>query len=167
VYRKGHYGVVLLAFAPLGVALVAGGLGALAFVVAAGALWLAMLPDIDHRLPGVSHRGPTHTVWFGLLVAAVLGGVGFVAGRAGLGAPYTSETLALTGAAVGVLSVGSHLLADVLTPSGLRPFWPLSDWWYSLDVVRAKSRVGNYGLLGAGVFVTVAWVVVVVRFLPG
>jgi inner membrane protein len=166
VYRNGHYGVVLLAFAPLGAVLVAGGLGTLAFVVVTGALWLAMLPDVDHRLPGVSHRGPTHTVWFALVVAAVLGGVGFLVGRSGMGAPHDPATLAMAGAAVGLLSVVSHLLADVLTPSGLRPFWPLSNRWYSLDVVPAKSRVGNYGLLGAGVFVTAAWVVLVVRFLP-
>jgi inner membrane protein len=158
VYRNGHYGVVLLAFAPIGVALVSAGLGGVAFVVGAGALWLAMLPDVDHRLPGVSHRGITHTLWFALLVAGVLAGVGFAAGRVGLGAPYDPQLLAATGAGVGLLAVGSHLLADALTPMGIRPLWPLSNVRYTLSLVTADSTVGNYGLLSLGVFATGAWV---------
>ena len=158
MYRNGHYGVVLLAFAPVGVTLVSRGLGGLAFVVGAGALWLSMLPDVDHRLPGISHRGPTHTVWFMLLVAGVLGSVGLAAGRVGLGAPYPPEILAVAGAGIGLLSVGAHLLADALTPMGIRPLWPLSGSTFTLSVVTADSTVGNYGLLSLGVFVTGGWV---------
>jgi LmbE family N-acetylglucosaminyl deacetylase len=39
-----------------------------------------MLPDVDLRLPLVPHRGPTHTVWFALAVAAGGGAVGWTAG---------------------------------------------------------------------------------------
>jgi inner membrane protein len=121
-----------------------------------------MLPDVDHRLPGISHRGPTHTVWFALLVAAVLGGVGLVVGRAGAATLYGPEALAAVGVGVGLVSVGAHLLADALTPMGIRPFSPLSTRRYSLSLVTADSAVGNYGLLGAGVFVTAAWVSVLI-----
>lgn len=158
MYRNGHYGVVLLVFAPVGVALVSAGFGGLAFLVGAGALWLAMLPDLDHRVPGVSHRGITHTVWFALLVAGVLAGVGLAAGQVGLGAPYDPRLLAATGAGIGLLSVGSHLLADALTPMGIRPLWPLVGSKVTLSVVTADSTVGNYGLLSMGVFTTGAWV---------
>jgi inner membrane protein len=158
VYRNGHYGVALLAFAPVGVALVTAGLVEFAVVVGAGALWLAMLPDVDHRIPGVAHRGITHTIWFALLVGAALGAAGFAVGRVGFGAPYGPEALALVGAATGFLSVGAHLLADALTPMGIRPLWPLSRRKFTLSVVTADSRMGNYGLLSLGVFVTAAWV---------
>jgi inner membrane protein len=158
VYRNGHYGVVLLAFAPVGIALVSNGFGGLAVLVGGGALWLAMLPDVDHRVPGISHRGVTHTVWFALLVAGVLGGIGLVVGRAGLGAPYAPSTLAAVGAGIGLLSVGAHLLADALTPMGIRPLWPLSGSTLTLSVVTADSTLGNYSLLSVGVFVTGAWV---------
>jgi inner membrane protein len=161
VYRNGHYGVALLAFAPVGVALVSAGAVELAFVVGAGTLWLAMLPDVDHRVPGISHRGPTHTVGFALLVAAVLGGVGLLLGRVGGAALSAPATLGAVGAAVGLLSVGAHLLADALTPMGIRPFWPLSNRTFTLSVVAADSTLGNYGLLSLGVFVTVAWVALV------
>jgi inner membrane protein len=159
VYRNGHYGVALLVFAPVGVALVSAGAVELAVVVGAGTLWLAMLPDVDHRVPGISHRGPTHTVGFALLVAAVLGGIGFLVGHVVGSAP---ATLGAVGAAIGLLSVGAHLIADALTPMGIRPFWPLSNRKFTLSVVTADSTLGNYGLLSAGVFVTVAWVALVV-----
>lgn len=32
-----------------------------------------LLPDVDLRVPGIPHRGPTHTVWFALAVAVVCG----------------------------------------------------------------------------------------------
>jgi inner membrane protein len=162
MYRNGHYGVALLVFAPVGVALVSAGLVEFAFVLGAGTLWLAMLPDVDHRIPGLTHRGPTHTVWFALFVAGVLGAVGLAVGRAGLGAPLEARSLGAVGAGVGLLSVGSHLLADALTPMGITPFWPLSRERFTLSVVTADSTVGNYGLLGVGVFVTAAWVGVLV-----
>lgn len=158
MYRKGHYGVALLVFAPVGAALVSAGLADVALVVGAGSLWLAMLPDVDHRIPGISHRGPTHTVWFALLVAAVLGGTGVFVGRIGLGAPLDSTTLGLAGAVTGLVAVGAHLVADALTPMGIRPLWPLSGSRVTASVVTADSTLGNYGLFGAGVFVTATWV---------
>lgn len=158
MYRNGHYGVTLLAFAPVGVALVTAGLAELAVVVGAGALWLAMLPDVDHDLPGVSHRGITHTVWFALLVGAALGAVGFAVGQVGLGAPLSPRMLGVAGAVTGLVSVGSHLLADLLTPMGIKPLWPLSGKKFTLSLWTADSTLGNYGLLSFGVFVTASWV---------
>jgi inner membrane protein len=162
VYRNGHYGVALLAFAPVGASLVTAGFTEFAVVVGAGSLWLVMLPDVDHRIPGVSHRGITHTVWFALLVGAALGAAGFAVGQTGLGAPSGPEPLALVGATTGLLSVGAHLVADTLTPMGIRPLWPLSRRTFTFSVVTADSRAGNYGLLSVGVFVTAAWVAVLV-----
>lgn len=36
----------------------------------------AMIPDWDTRMPGIQHRGITHTVWFALLVGVMLGAGG-------------------------------------------------------------------------------------------
>jgi inner membrane protein len=41
---------------------------------------------------------------------------------------------------------------------GIQPLWPLSGASFSLSLVTADSRLGNYGLLSLGVFVTAAWV---------
>jgi inner membrane protein len=52
---------------------------------------------------------------------------------------------------IGVLAVFSHLLADSITPMGIRPFWPVSGWHYSANVVRARNPIANYLLLAVGI----------------
>lgn len=154
MYRTGHYGAALLVYAPVGYLLVLVGRDDLAVLGGAGVLALARLPDYDLRVPLVRHRGPTHTVLFGLLVGAALGAGGWLVGvRRGAAAGLE---LGLLGVAVGVLAVGSHLLADALTPAGVRPFWPVSSRRYSLGLARADNPLANYGLLALGVGATAA-----------
>lgn len=154
MYRTGHYGAALLLYAPVGAALLLTGFRGVAVVGGAGAVALARLPDYDLRVPFLSHRGPTHTLAFALLVGLVAG-TGALALAGGL---PTRRSLAVGGFGflVATLSVVSHLLADALTPAGIRPLWPLSDAHYSWGVCRADSSLGNYVLLAAGVFVSVA-----------
>lgn len=151
VYRTGHYGAALLAYAPVLFLLTARGAEELAALGAIAAVALSVLPDLDERVPLVPHRGPTHTVLFVALVAGVLAAVGwYAAGAVG----FDPAVLALFGAGVGVLGVGSHLLADALTPMGVTPFWPLSGRNYTLNLTRADNPVANWLLLALGVLAT-------------
>lgn len=59
----------------------------------------------------------------------------------------------LFGAVVGTLAVVAHILADVLTPTGVRPFAPVRGGKYTLDVVTAANPIANYALLVIGVVV--------------
>jgi inner membrane protein len=151
MYRTGHWGAALLAYAPLGFVVFVAGFQWLAGVGGACAIALGTLPDIDHRLPGVAHRGPTHTVWFALLVGLVVGvGAVVVVGRgavAGLG-------VFLFAFLVATVSIVSHIGADALTPMGITPFVPLSDDHYTYDVTPAKNPLANALLLGVGVAAT-------------
>ena len=153
MYRPGHYGVALLAYTPLGSVVALAGYEATAVVGCIVAVSLSTLPDYDLRIPFLEHRGPTHTLLFALLVGVALAGVtttvvGENTAFAGLGVVGFAF-------AVGILSIGSHLLADALTPAGIRPFWPFSNRRYTADVTRASSTLANYLLLALGVFVTV------------
>ena len=85
MYWKGHYGVSLLVFAPIAFALLAVGRADLAVVTGGAMLWLATLPDIDHRLPLIPHRGPTHSLLFAALVGGAFAAVGAVLEVAGVG----------------------------------------------------------------------------------
>jgi inner membrane protein len=152
MYRTGHYGAALLTYAPVGAALLLAGFEAAAVTGGAGVLALARLPDYDLRVPLISHRGPTHTLAFALLVGAVVGGV--LGGLAGTTSPGRAVAVGAFGFLVGFLAVASHLLADALTPAGIELFWPVSSKNYSLSLVGADSTVGNYGLLALGVFVS-------------
>ncbi len=148
VYRNGHLGAALLLYAPVGFALIGAGHQGLALVGGAVVASLATLPDCDHSLPFVEHRGPTHTLAFAALVGAGVGAAGHFA--AGLVPGYDAAALSGFGFAVGALAVVSHLLADGLTPAGITPFWPLSKRWFSASIVRADNWLANQLLLGLG-----------------
>ncbi|WP_458206007.1 metal-dependent hydrolase [Haladaptatus sp. NG-SE-30] len=141
MYRPGHYGVALALYAPVGFVLVVAGLADRALVGGVALLALAMLPDLDSKTERLRHRGGTHSLLFAAVVGILSGIVGGV-----LAGPW----YAVFGVLVGVLAVISHLLADVITPMGIRPFWPFSDRHYTLDVTPASDRTANYLLFVAG-----------------
>ncbi|MFC5134160.1 MULTISPECIES: metal-dependent hydrolase [Haloferacaceae] len=151
MYRNGHVGAALAAYSPVGFTLAA--LSGIELAAGAGAVVVstAMLPDLDTRVPFVTHRGITHTVWFALAVGLVFALVGGVLGIEG--GPVATLTLAGLGFVVGAGTVVSHLLADVITPMGIRPYAPVRGDHYTLDVVRAANPVANYVLLVLGVTV--------------
>lgn len=155
MHATGHYGAALLVYAPVGVVLarfdptlaLAGGVGVLA---------LSTVPDFDLRVPFVTHRGITHTLLFTLVVSALLGTVGWQLGQGSYQPLGDSATTAALGFGIGLLGLGSHLLADLLTPMGVALFWPLSSERYSLSVTRAANPVANWALLALGALATAA-----------
>ncbi|MFO7832705.1 MAG: metal-dependent hydrolase [Halohasta sp.] len=157
MYRMGHLGVSMLVFAPVGYALVAAGHPAVAAVAGLVMIQFATVPDIDHRLPMVDHRGATHSLAFAALAGAVGAAVGIVAGS------IVSVDLPLPaiGFAVGALTILAHLLGDTLTPMGVNYLWPLPASSVSLSLTRADNPWANRGLFGLGLAVTAGWVAVV------
>lgn len=152
MYRKGHIGVSLLVFAPVGYWLVSVGEPETALLTGAVMLWLAMLPDIDHRLPVIEHRGLTHS----LLFAVLIGGLFALAGVVLEGAFSVAGVSLITfGFLLGFLTVFAHLLGDTLTYAGVNYLWPLQRT-FSFSLTRADNMAVNYGLFGLGIVVTVA-----------
>jgi inner membrane protein len=128
-----------------------------------------MLPDVDHRLPGVPHRGPTHSLAFAALVGGGFALVGRAATSAGLGdvglaAVADGSVVGFGfGFLVGFLTVLAHLLADALTPAGVNFLWPLSGSEYTLSLWPSDNRLANYGLFAAGVFAVAGALALAVR----
>ncbi|KYH25472.1 inner membrane protein [Halalkalicoccus paucihalophilus] len=149
MHTPGHVGTALLVYSPIGLALLLGGLDELAVLGGVGMVALATLPDCDHRLPLIAHRGPTHSLLFALALGTVLGAAGFVFGETFVG--VSAPIMAAFAFAIGILAVLSHLAADSITPMGISPLWPLSGWHYSANVVRAKNPIANFLLLAVGV----------------
>lgn len=148
MHTNGHVGAALFFYASVAFVVVAAGFTELALLGGVGVAGLSMVPDLDLRVPGIPHRGPTHTVWFALAVAAVLGVAGALVG-ASRGVVDAVE-LAIFGFVVGFITVGSHIAADALTPMGVRPFAPYRTNHYTYDVAKAANPVANYGLLAIG-----------------
>jgi inner membrane protein len=157
MYRKGHLGVSLLVFAPVGYTLVRLGYPVVAAATGGVMLWFAMLPDVDHRLALVEHRGATHSLAF----AALVGGLGAALGVVAEQTVSVGLPLPAVGFAIGALTVLAHLLGDTLTPMGVNYFWPVSSRTVSLSLTRADNRWANSGLFGLGLAVTAGWVAVV------
>jgi inner membrane protein len=156
VYWLGHVGVSLLLYAPVGLALAfAGGLE-LAVVGGAGVLSVATLPDVDHRIPGVRHRGVTHTAPFAVLVGAAFAAGVIALSQAGPEPLIASELVAPVAFAfaVGTFGVLAHLAGDALTPMGVALLWPLSTRRYTVSLTRADSTLWNYILFALGVSAT-------------
>lgn len=149
MHREGHIGAALLAYAPVGLIVFVVGFEGAAMAGAVGAGLLAMVPDYDQRIPGISHRGLTHTVWFAALVGIGLGLTGVAIGANDGMVPAIG--LGVFGLLVGTVTILSHIAADALTPMGVEPYAPLRDDHYTYDVARAANPIANYVLLALGV----------------
>jgi len=160
MYPPGHVGLTALLFAPLVCWFRLRGRPVAASQCLHVALALSLVPDVDKLLPGLVHRGVTHT----LLAAMVAGALVVVCVRPartrspGLGEfrPVRARTPGL-GAEhpavcylVGAGSVVVHLVGDVITSMGIQPLFPLRRVGYSLDLVQASSPTANLALVAAG-----------------
>ncbi|WP_435062733.1 metal-dependent hydrolase [Halobaculum sp. EA56] len=165
MYKRGHLGVAMLTLAPITFWLLSAGFPVFAALVAGTVLYLAMLPDVDHRVPGISHRGPTHSLLFAAVVGAVF------AGAASLVEPVLSVavpggvSMVAFGFLLGFGTVVAHLLGDVITPMGVNFLWPYPREW-SLSLTTADSTAWNWGLFALGVFALAAAVVLAARGVP-
>lgn len=162
MYQLGHVGVALLAYAPLGMAAAFAGSETLAVVGGLVCVSLSTLPDCDRDLPLLEHRGLTHTVGFAVLVGALLAVAAavFVLDSGS----FTTDSIVPFAFVVGTLSILSHLLADAITPMGIRPFRPLSSYHYTANLTPAANPIANYALLAVGVCVTGACALLVTVF---
>ena len=86
--RQGHTGMTLLAFAPLAYVLSSDGKFLLAGVCWLGIQAIEPLPDQDFWLPGLSHRGLSHSLLAVGVVGSVFGVIGWVLGGFGFDLLY-------------------------------------------------------------------------------
>jgi len=147
MYPPGHVGLTAVLFAPLVGWFRLRGRRRAATECLQVALVLSVLPDIDKLLPGIVHRGVTHTLLAALVAGAAVALLFQVAsaGPLGLGAEHPAVCYL-----VGAAGVVCHLAGDIITPMGIRLLFPGSRTVYSLDVVQASSPTANGLLLVAG-----------------
>ncbi len=177
MYRHGHLGITLLVLAPISYAFIQNGQFAFAGLLVLGVLIIEPLPDNDHWLPGLSHRGVSHSLLTAGVIGLVCAGCGWLLGRY-LTVPLahwlqttvlpattitavaiateqlavlTPETLAGLGFVIGALGICVHLAGDIITVSGIQPFLPFSRRRISLSRLRAASTLANTGFLLLGV----------------
>jgi membrane-bound metal-dependent hydrolase YbcI (DUF457 family) len=86
-----------------------------ATVTVAASILYAGTPDLDLKLPVVTHRGATHRAWSHLILIVAT----YILARVALPA-YTAAIV--TGATLGLVS---HAVGDMMTPAGLAYLSPI------------------------------------------
>ena len=93
------------------------------------ALWtLSMLPDVDLLIPGLQHRGPTHSLIFTLIVSLLLIIIG-----SRKAVPY-------------IAALATHsMIGDYFTDGGIMLFWPFTSEWVKYEnAIRMGSTFETY-----------------------
>ena len=148
----GHLGITLVLCAPLANALVTSGHRVEVSRWVGIALVVTTIPDVDLYLPWFTHRGLTHSLLAAVCLGVVVAAIATARWRDPLASSEDYVRRAMLGFTVGAGSVVSHLLGDVITPMGIRPFTPV-DAVYSLNLVYAANLRANLVFLVTGVVV--------------
>jgi len=170
MFREGHLGVTLALSVPIVGVLAAAGHWELAGFVFVIVFASEPLPDLDST-PYVSlpHRGPFHSIVFAAGVGLLASALGFVFGT--VFETFTPTVAVIVGGLSAFYGVCTHLVADVINPLGIRPFWPLSDRCYRIPepdgICKADNPIANVLFLFGGILLTliVAMAVVLVSLL--
>ncbi|WGI18126.1 metal-dependent hydrolase [Methanonatronarchaeum sp. AMET-Sl] len=155
MYQEGHIGIALLFYGPVAyIYLELGTPWLVLFFTTLTAITLANLPDIDLKTRFLSHRGSTHTILFALIIG-LFTAFTFL-GVISLFKPLPTEIRIgawILGFLTGFTPILSHIFGDMLTPMGVKPFWPISDKKITTKMFKARNRIANTSFLIIGVFI--------------
>lgn len=166
MYPLGHVGLALLVSAPVAVFLKPKAATSFSVLV----LVVALVPDVDTYVPGLTHHGITHTVTFALAVGVVggallAGGVAIYRRRSDaiVVQRLTSTRVFLLGGFGLFCGILSHVIGDLLIVlPGTEPIpvlWPLSNVRYEFKVIPLGAPLRNAALFvgGLAVHALISW----------
>lgn len=148
MFPPGHVGIALLVYAPVAYLLILSDRNRKMEVGIAAILLLTLLPDFDILIPGVTHRGLTHSLLAGVVLGVAVGLFGWLSR---VSSPVERVERAVLGWLLGFLGVVSHIVGDVITPMGIRPYEPMLPAHYTLALVHARNPAANFVLFVAGI----------------
>jgi len=154
--REGHLGASLLYFLPFAVLLVFLDrieLVTLGYVVI---FFTFMLPDYDMKIPFLSHRKISHSIFASVFIGLfflVLTVVVYYSTPSSINEIYTRHPLELIlfMGVMGFLTMMFHILGDIYTPTGVPLLAPFDYQSYTFDLFRFDNLLANYLFLLAGV----------------
>lgn len=144
MHPEGHAGLTLIFFSLI---MIPFGLNENTIIVILLATALSSIPDLDMKLGGFRHRGPTHSLLFAIIVGFFFGILFFFG---------TKKILwFFIGCTSGFGGVVSHLVGDLLNPMRFKPFWPISNREFAFNICMADDRKMNrrLSILGGLTFI--------------
>lgn len=150
--QEGHIGLSLLTISPIILLLVLTENITLSLLSIFTVAILSTLPDIDiviqgsiiNKILGIKHRGITHTVLFSLIIGSITTVIYY--------SFNTTFLFAFIGFSAGFISIFSHIIGDIITPTGVN-FIPLyMDSNYSFDLYNYNNVIGNFGIFILGLY---------------
>lgn len=169
MYKSGHMGINMILFAPILFIMMS---FEYIFISIFGLIiitYFASLPDIDLKYQFLTHRGFTHTYLFGLFIGLISSSlftiINVLSINSGIIEPsiFNMIGIPIWGFFIGLFTVMGHIIGDVITPAGIRPFkkpkyipnLPIfSDKKYTFDLVYAANTWANIGFLLIGIMST-------------
>lgn len=175
MHKEGHIGIGLLLYSPFLFIFFLFDFAEMGLLFGAIFIFLSFHPDIDMKIQRktsflrndylkniipflenflnlTKHRSITHTVWYALLWGIIVAIGSFM-----IFSPVNLLNIILfvsLGFIIGFLGIISHLLGDILTPMGIKPFYPVKNKNYSLNKFKAKNPFYNYGFLILGIVIS-------------
>lgn len=140
--RKGHIGIALIVYSFVAYYLISIGQIGLAIIGFFVMIPFAMIPDKDHLIPGMKHRGQSHSI-----IAAFIFGLILITPLILLmvfTAVVIPQAILLFIFGIAVLGFITHILGDSATKRGTYPFKPFSNRRLRLPVtIRAENAYAN------------------------
>ena len=139
MHPEGHAGLTLIFFSLL---MIPFGLNENTIIIIFLATASSSIPDLDMKWEFFSHRGPTHSLLFAIIMGIFSGILLFFG---------TREILwFFIGFTSGFGGVVSHLIGDLLNPMRFKPLWPFSNRELAFDFCRADDKKMNRRLSTVG-----------------
>lgn len=163
MYRSGHLGIGFILSIPLVLYFTIIEFYSIIPIIVIVFSFMSVHPDIDIYLQEktkgkIQHRGKTHSLMYGLLWSLVILGILLISYYFLL--PKVDYNIALPENEIfnivllsfylGLGGIFSHLVGDILTPSGVSFMWPVNNKTYSLGVFYARNVFANFGFLIIG-----------------
>ena len=162
--RKGHIGFALIVYSFIAYYLFSIGQIGLAVIGFFIMIPFAMIPDKDHLIPGMKHRGQSHSI-----IAAVIFGFLLISPLILLmvfTAVVIPPMILMYIFGIAIIGFITHIIADFITKQGTYPFKPFSNIRLRFPItIQAENTYANIGFYITGWFMFIGSVMIGLGFI--
>ena len=162
MYKSGHTGLSLLFYSPLLYLFIEFNELAFASIGLIIIISYSSVPDLDFKVPGVKHRGYSHSLIGAVIIALPMSIIAYfsyiylnkLTVEFGGELAYSPMLMSVFAFILAFFAVLTHYAGDIVTPSGIPILAPVSKKKYSLNLFYAKNKLANGLSLFLGISAT-------------